>query len=422
MRLLNTQTGELKEFYAGAIPPYAILSHRWGEVEEEVSYKQFRKGHVPPDLPGMIKIQKFCDLAAARFQWAWIDTCCIDKRSSAELSEAINSMYKWYERSEECYVHLADVEFSAQELSLKNQPGKAFWHTRVGWQSFKKKFSQSSWFERGWTLQELIAPKKVVFYDSRWNEIGPLEQVYKEVAKVTGIDHRWLGAQNETPYSASIAARMSWASRRKTSREEDLAYSLLGLFDVNMPLLYGEGAKRAFYRLQSEIMKLSNDESLFAWTSDRDWSGLLADHPKDFANSGDIFSGVFGEIITLDNKGAVRPAFSMTNLGLKIAVPEEHLQARFLNDNSLFPFFLRCSRGSTKISMPRKPLFLDLCSFGQGCAIRIDCRTIHEAGDTLISRGYLMENLESDLKNSERIYIRSQDLQPSWDFKVSKAF
>ena len=404
MRLLNTRTGEFKEFYDGAIPPYAILSHRWGKVEEEVSYKQFRRGHVPPDLPGMIKIRKFCDLAAARFEWAWIDTCCIDKRSSAELSEAINSMYKWYKRSQECYVHLADVEFSAQELSLKNQSGEEFWHIPGGWQSFKKKFSQSSWFERGWTLQELIAPSKVVFYDCRWNEIGSLEQVQGEVAEVTRIGHEWLGGK--VPYSASIAARMSWASHRKTSREEDMTYCLLGLFNVNMPLLYGEGARRAFHRLQIEIMKISHDESLFAWTSDRKLSGLLANHPNDFATSGDIVTGVsFG--------GRARPPYSMTNQGMKIAVPEKHLVAA-LRNQSIMPLFLQCSRDSN--SLHQRALYVELDLHVKIGCLRINCGTVKEVEMSSSGREYLMEHLIDDLDHIEKLYITQMDptMPSSW--------
>lgn len=147
MRILHIRTFEFKNFYDTSLPKYAILSHRWGSEEDEVSYKQFRKRSVPADLPGLLKIQAFCRLADERgFQWAWADTCCIDNRSSVELSEAINSMFKWYKRSAECYVHMADVEFSDAKLALKPQFKKDFWLVSHGWASLRKRFEKSSWF------------------------------------------------------------------------------------------------------------------------------------------------------------------------------------------------------------------------------------------------------------------------------------
>ena len=403
MRLLNTGTREFEEFFDGLMPEYAILSHRWGD--KEVSYKQFRKDSVPPDSPGLVKIQNFCRLAAERgFQWAWIDTCCIDKRSSAELSEAINSMYKWYERSAECYVYLADVKFSSGEISLKNRSGEAFWHVPEGWPTFKERLTKSSWFERGWTLQELIAPTKVVFYESRWSEIGPLEQVYRDVAKVTRIGENRLAPPNVwRSHRASVAARMSWASRRQTKVEEDLAYCLLGLFNVNMPPLYGEGVTKAFYRLQAEIMKISDDESLFAWTSDQGGSGLLAAQPSYFADSGDIIAETY-------LRSASRPPYSMTNKGLEIAVPKKHLQL-FSQENGTIRFFLRCSRASIKnAQMHGKALYIELdLRMGQRYAIRTNCAILKETDTSPDKSEYLIGQLDNDLAHNERIYIFSPD-------------
>lgn len=407
MRLLNTETLEFEEFFDGLIPEYAILSHRWGD--REVSYKQFRKDPVPPDSPGLIKIKEFCRLAAEReFQWAWIDTCCIDKRSSAELSEAINSMYKWYEWSAECYVHLANVEFSSSELSLKNQSGEAFWHIPGGWPTFRDRFSKSSWFKRGWTLQELIAPTRVVFYDSHWNEIGPLKQIYRDVAEVTQIGENWLAPPDAgRSRRASVAARMSWASCRKTKLEEDTACCLLGLFNVNMPPLYGEGAKKAFYRLQTEVMKISDDESLFAWTSDQGGSGLLAAQPSYFADSGDIIMETY-------LGSASRPPYSMTNKGLDIAVPKKHLQL-FSQDDGTIRFFLRCSRASTKnAQMHGKALYIELdLRMGHRSALRTNCAILRETDTSRDKSEYLINQLDNDLAHSERIYIFSPDSIPS---------
>lgn len=183
-----------------------------------------------------------CRLARQRdLSYAWIDTCCIDKSSSAELTEAINSMFNWYKKSAICFAFLSDLSASEDEVQ-KNE----FWRCR--------------WFTRGWTLQELIAPEKVEFYDQRWQWSGTKKSLQRKLSAITGIDLEILEDSNLLS-TIPVARRMSWASRRKTSRVEDRAYSLLGLFDVNVPLIYGEGPK-AFIRLQEEIMKQKNDLSL----------------------------------------------------------------------------------------------------------------------------------------------------------------
>ena len=180
---------------------------------------------------------------ARGLEWIWIDTCCIDKRSRAELSEAINSMFKWYQRSEECYVFLPDVY---------DGEGHRTWY----------QLDRSVWFTRGWTLQELLAPLRVEFFDARFRSIGSRWDIRKSIEEITGIDEDFLKFPDHLP-RASVAERMKWASHRQTTRAEDAAYSLLGIFDVNMPLLYGEG-KKAFKRLQAEIIRKSADESIFA--------------------------------------------------------------------------------------------------------------------------------------------------------------
>ena len=407
MRLLNTATLEFGEFFAGLIPEYAILSHRWGDYE--VSYKQFRKALVPQDSPGLVKIQRFCQLAAERgFQWAWIDTCCVDKRSSAELSEAINSMYKWYRSSRECYVCLSDVEFSSSELSLLKSFKETFWDMEEC-SNFRDRFRKSSWFTRGWTLQELIAPTTVIFYDTHWNEIGPLEHVRMDVAEATQIAADWIGPQDTRRlWKASVATRMSWASCRATTLEEDMAYCLLGLFNVNMPLLYGEGGKKAFYRLQVEIMKVSDDESLFAWRASNVWfSGLLAVRPSYFMGSGDID----GQIL---QRHKSRPPYYMTNKGLEIAIPLKHLwPAQGVMNRGRLRFFLRCSRTSTQKTSTtgtlyepfEKALYVDLflddyTSPFLKSAIRVDCGIL--GGD---ESEYLVHDLNLDLQKYEKIHI-----------------
>ncbi|KAH8803578.1 heterokaryon incompatibility protein-domain-containing protein, partial [Xylogone sp. PMI_703] len=237
MRLLITE-GELslKEFGGKEVPPYAILSHTWGE--KEVTLEDIKRGNAK-DNAGYVKVQGACNKAATDgYEYIWIDTCCIDKASSAELSEAINSMYRWYEEAEVCYAHLADV------------PSKA-------------KFAESRWFTRGWTLQELIAPSTLKFVNEQWKEIGTKSSLGLELSQITGVPVGILLGKDDLE-SASIAQRMSWASKRETTRDEDIAYCLMGIFGIHMPLIYGEG-QRAFIRLQEEIMKVSDDHSLFAW-------------------------------------------------------------------------------------------------------------------------------------------------------------
>ena len=200
--------------------------------------------------PGYRKLRRCCELAfQAGLKFAWIDTCCIDKRSSAELSEAINSMFKWYSNSALCYAYLDDVITEETPVSHAME---------------KSSFRASKWWTRGWTLQELIAPGSVLFFDQNWKPIETRNRLAWLVSEITSIeievlgeDYNWLG------HRTSVAQNMSWEARRQTTRQEDRAYSLMGLFGANMPLLYGEGP-RAFIRLQEEIMRTTADQSLFA--------------------------------------------------------------------------------------------------------------------------------------------------------------
>ncbi|RYP26205.1 hypothetical protein DL768_011770 [Monosporascus sp. mg162] len=241
MRLIDVDSYEIHEVIGDQIPAYAILSHCWGE--EEVSLSDFQNGEAKGKL-GFQKIYYACEQAERDFlKWVWVDTCCIDKTSSAELSEAINSMYQWYGKAIVCYVYLSDITFGS--------------HTPLG---------ASRWFTRGWTLQELVAPEEVQFFDKHWKSIGSRDEMSELLEGVTGIPEAVLSGR-ETPLQHTVAARMSWASNRLCTRVEDIAYCLLGLFDVNLPLIYGEG-KKAFIRLQEEILRQSVDQTLLAWTVD----------------------------------------------------------------------------------------------------------------------------------------------------------
>ena len=290
MRLLHATTRQLWQFFDEQRPPYAILSHTWGN--EEVLFADFNKSHENgsqhPSAHSLLlragdkKIDRCCHQALRDgFEWVWVDTCCIDKSSSAELSEAINSMFRWYKDAELCYAFLVDVEDSVEDISAP-----------------KSSFRTSRWFTRGWTLQELLAPRKLQFFSSNWELIGELtkgSQLSDVVSEITSVPSAFLeGLDLRT---ANLAMRMSWASKRTTTRKEDIAYCLLGIFDVNMPLLYGEGVK-AFRRLQEEIMKRTYDHTLLAWgllpwnegylDSDREGCGVLATSPAAFANSGSL--------------------------------------------------------------------------------------------------------------------------------------
>ena len=264
MRLLNTSNLKLYEFYDKDIPHYAILSHTWSR--QEVSL-QILEDPNSKTLAGYTKIKRCCELALSEgWKYAWIDTCCIDKTSSADLSEAINAMYAWYENAQVCYVYLADVSVA----------------------KWDEQFRISRWFLRGWTLQELLAPRTVVFYSKDWKELGTKWSLRDEISRASGITHEQMSDHKRV----NIATKMSWAALRETTRIEDMAYCLLGLFDINMPLLYGEG-DRAFIRLQHEILQTqAHDESIFAWADARTYHhcGLLARSPAAFALSGNIIS------------------------------------------------------------------------------------------------------------------------------------
>ena len=401
MRLLDTKSLEFGEFFDSDIPRYAILSHRWGE--NEVLYKEFKKGNASEGL-GLKKVRESCAWAADHgYQWIWIDTCCIDKRSSAELSEAINSMYTWYGRSAVCLVYLSDVCYSPSDVSvLKDlQARTSFSHVFSAlpeWDSLKQHFRNSSWFKRGWTLQELLAPSRLKFFDQDWNYIGNFRRLKNDISEATGIPYKFL---QQSHRDASIAQRMSWASRRKTTRGEDLAYCLLGLFDINMPLLYGEGADKAFYRLQSEILRTSNDESVFAWTSDTTFAGLLASHPRDFADSGDI--------VSFPSHSNPRPHYTMTNRGLQISIPSPILP---LDTASELTMELYCGR-TTRNCASSGQAFVELFPH-EGSYLRSSCHTLQCTS----RKPRPLSTAEGNPDSFHAIYVRSSQIPLSFSNEI----
>ncbi|KAH6963248.1 heterokaryon incompatibility protein-domain-containing protein [Fusarium avenaceum] len=258
MRCMNTGTFELctstqidfKE------QGYAILSHRWGS--EEILFAQI--GQFAHDLrntkgrharPQLDKILQACHTAREQgLQWIWIDNCCINKSDNSELSESINSMFKWYREAVVCLTYLSDV----RKCSGSEVDSHVFKSFETG--------EMTKWFTRGWTLQELLAPGKLLFYDTDWSYLGSKQELAGSIEEVTGIATQYLTGETDFRI-ACIAAKMSWAADRETTKEEDMAYSLFGIFNLHLPVQYGEG-KAAFLRLQDALIA-KNDESLFAW-------------------------------------------------------------------------------------------------------------------------------------------------------------
>jgi ankyrin repeat protein len=251
MRLLRLEDNgvfSLVEYIGRNIPRYAILSHTWGADHEEVTFRDLTEG-TGKSKTGYRKLT-FCAKRATHdgLQFFWVDTCCIDKSSSTELTEAINSMFRWYQDAARCYVYLSDVSVSGSigddELSRRWKPA----------------FKRSRWFTRGWTLQELIAPKSVEFFSKEEERLGDKRSLEQTLYEITGIAIRAL--QGSPLSHFTVDERMSWAAKRQTKREEDEAYSLLGIFDIHMPLLYGERREKALARLQKGIKKSLKDDLL----------------------------------------------------------------------------------------------------------------------------------------------------------------
>ncbi|KAF1841646.1 HET-domain-containing protein, partial [Cucurbitaria berberidis CBS 394.84] len=262
MRLINATTLKLHSFIDDSQhPKYAILSHTWGS--EEVTFEQLRNAR-HADLERMSGFRKIL-LASQQtlrdgLDYVWVDTCCIDKTSSAELSESINSMFRWYKNATICYAYLDDVDVveDGPEPFIDKYRGLVREYIK------EEELASAKWFTRGWTLQELLAPNVLYFYARGWKFVGDKDYLEPKLARITGIDIDALDPGKKLD-NYSVATRMSWAASRKTTRAEDMAYCLLGLFDVNMPLLYGEGGHKAFTRLQQEVLEDSSDCSIFAW-------------------------------------------------------------------------------------------------------------------------------------------------------------
>ncbi|CAJ0545979.1 Ff.00g094520.m01.CDS01 [Fusarium sp. VM40] len=299
------------------------------------------------ELSRYSKLRESCKMARLlKFDYIWVDTCCIDKSSSAELSEAINSMFRWYAESTACIAFLEDVTLSESKEATKNA------------------FVNSRWFTRGWTLQELIAPGKVIFYDRDWNRLGTRAELKDDIKPITGISdellnttHHMMEIKQRQLVQYSVAEKMYWAARRETTRPEDIAYCLLGIFDINMPLLYGEGQTKAFKRLQEEIIKSTDDESIFAWRQPRYrvvgktyWS-LLATSPSAF-DMDHASKDLNGLVPKISKYLSLRSgtSTSMTNRGLDLELSLTPFPVD--KSGSIFLAFLNCEfrQGQTSIN------------------------------------------------------------------------
>lgn len=244
MWLINIKSMSLEEFTPPDLPSYAILSHTW--ENDEVTFQEFNNLESAQKKAGFAKIEKTCELAAAKgIPYVWVDTCCIDKSSSAELSEAINSMFEWYKLSTVCFAYLSDLIVNP----LTGSP--TLWRD-------KKRRLVCRWFQRGWTLQELLAPASLEFYDKRWIFRGLKTDslVMQELVPMTGIDNRKVFENSDAIREVAVGERMSWASRRQTKRLEDLAYCLLGIF---------QGKISCSCHLESRLSETRSEYAFIIW-------------------------------------------------------------------------------------------------------------------------------------------------------------
>jgi hypothetical protein len=242
MRLINVNDYTVQEFSTGSIPQYTILSHTW--AEDEVTYQQIQQiDNRTRQKQGFEKIAFACRQSVKDgLKWTWVDTCCIDKTNNTELAEAINSMFRWYQEAARCYVYLTDV--SATSRQRKWSAGSS----GPPWESY---FRVSKWFTRGWTLQELLAPASVYFFSREGTLLGDKRSLEQQIYEITGIAIAALRGEPLTSFG--IEERFKWAEKRQTTREEDYAYSLLGIFDVFISPIYGERKANAVRRLRKEI-------------------------------------------------------------------------------------------------------------------------------------------------------------------------
>ncbi|KAJ8454213.1 hypothetical protein ONZ45_g19390 [Pleurotus djamor] len=304
---------------------FAILSHRW--EDEELLYADMRSlSGLAMKKKGYAKFTSFVEAAKVYgCRYVWVDTFCINKDSSAELDESIRSMYNWYKSSHVCIVYLA----GDQDSYPPDGNDLRSWN--------------DEWFNRGWTLQELLAPKRLKFFWKDWSRVDdtpydlirdPDEQVQSPSKFKASVIERGAGMSNydllnykPSPENAHLV--FQWITQRRTTRPEDLAYCMIGLLDLQLPIAYGEGEERAFYRLQMECVQNTDNRSIFKWGSTLQasrWNCMLYESPRGIIDdSGEIdalplFTPHRNKQLNLD------PSFTFTNSGLRIMMTMHKVQ------------------------------------------------------------------------------------------------
>jgi hypothetical protein len=408
---------ELIEKFGRDIPDYAVLSHTWGS--DEVLYEHVCDGSAHEHEAYSKVISAVRQAASDGFSYIWIDSCCINKSSSAELSEALNSMYTWYQRASVCYAFLEDVPEKTSE-------------------DFRTKFAESRWFTRGWTLQELLAPVNIEFFGidhtGAWTLLGDRVALQVQISEITSIEVDYLSGLKDV-HDASIAKRMSWAADRETKREEDIAYCLLGLFSINMPMLYGEGPQ-AFLRLQEEIIRRSDDQSIFAWKwrfngeaeDDRDTQSTImkrlvhhtwiAGHSKQSATAIGVEHGLLADSPSAFREShAVVPCriirkrqtpYQMSNRGLSINLPLIHL-----SETNVFVALLECRREDCP-NDKFLGIFLKKTDTGSDQYVRIRCerlRTDLSPADCSRTDLFVRQAVTNELAGEATTYLLLRSLR-----------
>ncbi|RPD53413.1 HET-domain-containing protein [Lentinus tigrinus ALCF2SS1-7] len=364
MWLLSTEHLKLQYFSGpeAVTGGYAALSHVW--FGEEQSFQQIQSliagGASLDDRRVSDKIRSACRVARANgFKWIWIDTCCIDKTSSAELSEAINSMFRWYALASICYAYLHDVPATYR----------------------RETFGSSRWFTRGWTLQELIAPRFLLFMSADWTPLGTKALLAEDIQGITGIDAEVLTFSKDV-MAVSVARRMSWASRRQTTRPEDEAYCLMGIFGINMATLYGEGTD-AFRRLQEEIMRSCSDQSLFAWGETfgpevMSHVGLVRDaqEPGNF-----LFAPSPAEFRHAANMSPISPGQAMKLASASCSIPAR--EARMTREMAVTSYGVRCHLVLVNVEGDVYRLAVLACQDGSGSCMGLVLRRRRSSDESL---------------------------------------
>ena len=256
-------------------------------------------------------------------------------------------MYQWYKNSAVCFAYLTDIERIPRDNPANYDSVESNIHT--------PNQLRSRWFTRGWCLQELIAPSNMHFFDRRWHYLGSKRTLTDLIVQITGIDEFSLFSSNLS--GVSVARKMSWAAKRETTRVEDIAYCLLGIFDINMPLLYGEGEK-AFLRLQEEIIRQTEDHSIFAWSgeffqpkSSFNLGGALAPHPSAFDTPKFMYDPKFAPV-DVDSVPIKTPeTWSVTSRGIRIQLPLLHKW----REHGTYMAILGCQESTSRLAMHVSP-------------------------------------------------------------------